>query len=60
MEQLSRMMGKRLPKGSSDPSIVSTGRELVAECGKDILNEVAKLHFKTTEAILQGRKENPL
>jgi ribonuclease HIII len=53
MEQLSRRVGKRLPKGASDPSIVSTGHELVAEYGKDILNEIAKVHFKTTEAILQ-------
>lgn len=54
MEQLSRKVGKTLPKGASDPSIVTTGRELVAEFGKDVLNEVAKLHFKTTEVILQG------
>jgi ribonuclease HIII len=34
--------------------IVVIGRELVAEYGKDILVEIAKLHFKTTEAILQS------
>ena len=54
MEQLSKMVGKTLPKGASDPSIVVIGRELVAVHGKDILNEIAKLHFKTTEAILQS------
>jgi ribonuclease HIII len=54
MEQLSRKVGKTLPKGASDPSIVVIGRELVAEHGKDILNEIAKLHFKTTEAILES------
>jgi ribonuclease HIII len=54
MEQLSRKVGKTLPKGASDPSIVVIGRELVAEHGKDILEETAKLHFKTTEAILQS------
>src|SRR5436305_7848066 len=54
MEQLSKKVGKTLPKGSSDPLIVTVGRELVAEHGKDILNETAKLHFKTTEAILQS------
>ncbi|HYB01002.1 MAG TPA: ribonuclease HIII [Ktedonobacteraceae bacterium] len=53
MEQLSRKVGKTLPRGASDPSIITIGRELVAEYGKEILNEVAKLHFKTTEAILQ-------
>ncbi len=54
MEQLSRRVGKTLPKGASNPSIVNIGRELVAEYGKDILKEIAKLHFKTTDAILQG------
>ena len=54
MEQLSKKVGKTLPKGASDPSIVVIGRELVAEHGKDILNDTAKLHFKTTEAILQS------
>ena len=54
MEQLSKRVGKTLPKGSSDPLIVTVGRELVAEHGKDILKEIAKLHFKTTEVILQS------
>ena len=54
MEQLSQKVGKTLPKGASDPSIVKIGQELVAEYGKDILNEVAKLHFKTTDVIFQG------
>jgi len=54
MEQLSKRVGKALPKGASDPSIVTVGRELVAEHGKDILAEIAKLHFKTTEVILQS------
>jgi ribonuclease HIII len=54
MEQLSKKVGKALPKGASDPSIVLIGRELVAKNGKEILNEIAKLHFKTTEAIFQS------
>jgi ribonuclease HIII len=54
LEQLSKKVGKTLPKGASDPSIVVIGRELVSEHGKYILNEIAKLHFKTTEAILQS------
>jgi len=52
MEQLSKRVGKALPKGASDQTIVTVGRELVAEHGKDILAEIAKLHFKTTEVIL--------
>jgi ribonuclease HIII len=54
LEQLSRRVGQRLPKGAFDSSIVTIGRELVAEYGKDILAEIAKLHFKTTEAILES------
>jgi ribonuclease HIII len=54
MEQLSKRVGKALPKGASHPTIVTVGRELVAEHGKDILAEIAKLHFKTTEVILQS------
>src|SRR5437899_7299393 len=57
MEQLSKKVGKTLPKGASDPSIVFIGRELVAEYGKDILVETAKLHFKTTDAILQNSNQ---
>lgn len=53
LEQLSRRVGKTLPKGASDPAIVAVGREIVATSGKDILAEIAKLHFKTTQAILQ-------
>ncbi len=54
MEQLSNRIGKILPKGASDPLIVKVGRELVARHGKEILAEIAKLHFKTTKVILQS------
>jgi ribonuclease HIII len=53
LDQLSRRVGQALPKGASDPAIVAVGRELVDKFGKDILTEVAKLHFKTTQTILQ-------
>jgi len=54
LDQLSKRIGKVLPKGASDPSIVTVGRVLVAEHGKEILAQVAKLHFKTTAAILES------
>jgi ribonuclease HIII len=54
LEQLSGRVGKTLPKGASDPAIVTIGREIVAKYGKEILGEIAKLHFKTTELILQS------
>src|ERR1700676_3371051 len=53
MEQLSESAGVALPKGASDPSIVPVGRGIVARGGKERLAEFAKLHFKTTQAILQ-------
>jgi ribonuclease HIII len=54
LEQLSKRVGKTLPKGAWDPAIVMTGRKIVAEYGQDTLREIAKLHFKTTEMILQS------
>jgi|SRR5690348_1838878 len=54
MEQLSQNAGETLPKGASDPAIVAVGHRLVARLGKEQLTRFAKLHFKTTEAILQS------
>src|SRR2546423_947522 len=54
MEQLSIRLGRTLPKGAYDPSIITVAREIVAKGGRDALAEVAKLHFKTTQKILQG------
>jgi ribonuclease HIII len=54
MEQLSNRIGKTLPKGAFDPSIISIGREIVAKGGQGLLAEVAKVHFKTTKTILQS------
>lgn len=53
LEELSRRIGITLPKGASDPAIVNVGHEIVAKYGKNMLAKVAKLHFKTTEQILQ-------
>ncbi len=53
IQELSDRVGIHLPKGASDPRIVTTGREIVAKHGRDMLGKVAKLHFKTTAAILQ-------
>jgi ribonuclease HIII len=54
LEQLSKSAGERLPKGASDPAIVAVGRKIVARLGKEQLAAFAKVHFKTTEAILTG------
>ena len=53
MQELSDRFGIYLPKGAADPNIITTGREFVARYGRDALGKVAKLHFKTTQAILQ-------
>jgi ribonuclease HIII len=50
---LSRSIGIQLPKGASNPEIVNVGRKIVTSKGRDELAKFAKLHFKTTEAILQ-------
>ena len=51
LENLSEQLGIPLPKGANH-QIIETGKKLVKEKGKEILSEVAKLHFKTTEEIL--------
>ena len=50
---LSIAIGRTLPRGDSDPSIIPVGREIVAEKGKAALSDVAKLHFPITEKIVQ-------
>lgn len=52
IDELSRRLHITLPKGASDPAIVTIGREIVEKYGPDMLARVAKMHFKTTEAIV--------
>jgi ribonuclease HIII len=54
IEHLSRQLGRTLPKGSSDPKIVTIGREIYTQGGNQSLSEVAKVHFKTTRTIAQS------
>ena len=51
MDQTSIACGIKLPLGASDP-VVQAGRELVARHGRDALAKAAKLHFRTTRAVL--------
>lgn len=51
LEQLGKQVGQPLPKGAS-PGVIKAGKELVHRHGKEVLETVGKLHFKTTEAIL--------
>ena len=51
IDQLSEEMGLTLPKGAGS-AIPVMGHKLVAKFGADVLERVAKLHFKTTREIL--------
>ncbi|MAB88038.1 MAG: ribonuclease HIII [Planctomycetes bacterium] len=47
IDRLRHVAGRPLPKGAGSP-VLKAGRELVKERGRDILAEVAKVHFRTT------------
>lgn len=51
LARLSREFGKPLPKGAS-PLVESAARRLVQDHGADVLQRIAKLHFKTTHSVL--------
>lgn len=51
MDKTSAASGVKLPLGASD-SVIQAARELIAKHGPDALGKVAKLHFKTTRAVL--------
>ncbi|NGX39965.1 MAG: Ribonuclease HIII [Chlamydiae bacterium] len=53
IDTLSKMIEQELPKGAS-AKVTETGRILVAKHGPDVLEKVAKLHFKTTGVILNA------
>ena len=48
---LSVKYGIDFPKGASPP-VIKTGREFVNRYGSQRLNEVAKIHFRTTKTVL--------
>jgi ribonuclease HIII len=52
MERISSRLGITLPKGASDPNIITIGREIVKKYGKDTLEKAAKLHFRTSQEII--------
>ncbi len=53
ISKLSQQVGVLLPKGKSNPDIITVGREIVAQGGQDVLSKVAKLHFEITQQICQ-------
>lgn len=50
LEQLGWRARVRLPKGAS-PAVEAAGRTVLASQGPEMLREVAKLHFKTTQRV---------
>ncbi len=54
IEELEQQFGQKLPKGASS-ACIEAGRQLVKVHGEEALNAVAKMHFKTLDAI--RRKE---
>jgi len=53
LKQLSDKVGTTLPKGAS-PAVELAARMVIKKHGKDRLETVAKMHFKTTQAVLAG------
>lgn len=50
LEELSHTYQIKFPKGSS--GVIKVAKEFVNKYGKEMLNQVAKLHFKTTKSII--------
>jgi ribonuclease HIII len=53
LKRLSGEVGTTLPKGAS-PTVELAARMVIKKHGQDRLGDVAKLHFKTTQAVLAG------
>jgi ribonuclease HIII len=53
LKRLSGEVGTTLPKGAS-PTVELAARMVIKKHGQDRLGTVAKLHFKTTQAVLAG------
>ncbi|HOM94074.1 MAG TPA: ribonuclease HIII [Candidatus Saccharicenans sp.] len=53
LQELSRKIGLQLPKGAS-ALVEEAGCQLVKKYGPDILEQVAKCHFKTTERVIKA------
>jgi ribonuclease HIII len=53
LKQISDEIGYQLPKGAS-AEVERIGKMLVEKEGEEVLKKVAKIHFKTTKAILKA------
>ena len=57
IDKTSAASGVKLPLGASD-AVVQAARELIARHGKEALGKTAKLHFRTTAAVLGTAPED--
>jgi len=53
MDKTSAAGGVKLPLGASD-SVVQAAKDAVARHGNEVLSKIAKLHFRTTTAVLSA------
>jgi ribonuclease HIII len=53
MDKAGRAQGKTIPRGAS-AQVKKIAREIVAERGREILSQLAKMHFKTANEVLGG------
>jgi len=53
LSRLGQEFGVALPKGVS-AGVIEAGRELVRQRGADALDRVAKLHFRTTQRVMEA------
>lgn len=51
MEKISGDFGMQMPKGASQ-AVVETCKTLVQKNGSEVLQQIAKMHFKTTQIVL--------
>ena len=58
LEHLGKQFEMELPKGASQ-QVIKTGKALVKKFGPQILEQIAKLHFKTKEEILHDQASDP-
>ena len=52
MDRLSETLGFELPRGATH--VIGAAKRIVRERGEEALREVAKIHFGTTEKVLDG------
>jgi ribonuclease HIII len=50
LEKIGSLYNKKLPKGASK-NVIAVAEQLVSEHGSQILDKIAKIHFKTTDEI---------